>query len=275
MRLRVGLVALALLAAPAASARADSSTATPWQPDVAAATQFAQARYGDIAFAVRTDQGYWSYRATHTFPCASVIKAMALVAYLDHPSVRDRALTQHDKDLLTPMIRRSDDNATSQVVRYVRAWRIRALANRVGMTNFTYGRTLPGTHYWSPTSWGRSSIDAEDQSRYMLHIDDDIDGAHAADHRAFALKLLRTVIPSQRWGIATVQPMGWTLYFKGGWGSGTGWVDHQVALLTRNGQRVSVVILTHNDGSHAYGKATLRGIALRLLKGLDSAQTLD
>jgi hypothetical protein len=35
------------------------------------------------------------------------------------------------------------------------------------------------------------------------------------------------------------------------------------------------VILTHNDGSHAYGKGTLRGIALRLLKGLDSAQTLD
>ena len=27
-------------------------------------------------------------------------------------------------------------------------------------------------------------------------------------------------------------PPGWHLYFKGGWGSGTGWVDHQTALLT-------------------------------------------
>lgn len=29
--------------------------------------------------------------------------------------------------------------------------------------------------------------------------------------------------------IALVRPLGWRLYFKGGWGSGTGWVDHQVA----------------------------------------------
>ena len=61
---------------------------------------------------------------------------------------------------------------------------------------------------------------------------------------------------------------GWRLYFKGGWGSGTGWVDHQVALLTRGDERVSVAILTHLDGSHAYGKETLRGIAVRVLKGL-------
>ncbi len=67
---------------------------------------------------------------------------------------------------------------------------------------------------------------------------------------------------------------GWHLYFKGGWGSGTGWVDHQVALLTRGDERVSVAILTFHDGSHAYGVETLRGIALRLLSGLDSADAV-
>ena len=77
---------------------------------------------------------------------------------------------------------------------------------------------------------------------------------------------------TQRWGIAQVQPSGWRLYFKGGWGSGTGWVDHQVALLTRGDQRVSVAILTYHDGTHAYGLATLRGIAARLLRGLGAAE---
>ena len=60
--------------------------------------------------------------------------------------------------------------------------------------------------------------------------------------------------------------------FKGGWGSGTGWVDHQVALLTRGDERVSVAILTYHDGTHAYGLATLRGIAERLLRGLGAAE---
>jgi hypothetical protein len=36
------------------------------------------------------------------------------------------------------------------------------------------------------------------------------------------MHLLRTVVPSQRWGVARVRPDGWRLYFKGGWGSGSG-----------------------------------------------------
>jgi hypothetical protein len=39
-------------------------------------------------------------------------------------------------------------------------------------------------------------------------------------------------------------------------------------LLTRGDERVSVAIFTYLDGSHPYGKETLRGIAERLLKGL-------
>ena len=41
-----------------------------------------------------------------------------------------------------------------------------------------------------------------------------------------------------------------------------------VCLLTRGDERVSVAILTFEDGSHAYGKETLRGIAKRLLREL-------
>ena len=87
-------------------------------------------------------------------------------------------------------------------------------------------------------------------------------------HRAYALRLLRTIVPSQRWGMAQVAPAGWTLYFKGGWGSGRGLVDHQVALLRRGRERVSVAILTTVSGTHREGKATLRGVAQRLLRGL-------
>ena len=82
------------------------------------------------------------------------------------------------------------------------------------------------------------------------------------------MHLLGSIVPSQRWGIARVRPRGWALYFKGGWGSGTGWADQQVALLRRGRRRVSVAILITSSPSHAYGNEPLRGVAARLLRGL-------
>ena len=89
-----------------------------------------------------------------------------------------------------------------------------------------------------------------------------------ARHRAYGMGLLRTIVPSQRWGIGEVVPAGWTVWFKGGWGSGTGAVDHQVALLTRGDERVAVAVLSTDQRSHRYGKVTLRGVFARLLNGL-------
>jgi hypothetical protein len=82
------------------------------------------------------------------------------------------------------------------------------------------------------------------------------------------MRLLASVVRSQRWGIARVRPPGWALYFKGGWGSGSGAVDHQVALLRRGRRRVAVAIMTTSSPRHEYGKTTLEGVARRLLRGL-------
>jgi hypothetical protein len=239
----------------AIAATAGSTPPPSWHPAIADAIRYAQHRHGEIAFAVRTPGGAWGWHQTELFPSASVLKAMLLVAYLDLPSVQVRPLRPPDRTLLAPMIRRSDNAAAGRVLALVGPARLRALARRAGMRRFT-----PVTGIW-----GLSRIDAADQARYLLHVDELV----APRHRAYAMHLLNTVTATQRWGIARVQPFGWRLYFKGGWGSGTGWVDHQVALLTRGDERVSLAILTHLDGSHAYGKETLRGIALRLLEGLN------
>ena len=247
--------AVAVLAALAVASSA-SAAGQQWQPSMDAAIAYASHRHGTIAFAVRTPTRHWGWHATRIFPSASVLKAMLLVAYLDLPSVRARGLGPQDRALLTPMIRRSDNAAAGRVLAIVGATRLRGLAQRAGMRRFT-----PATGIW-----GLSRIDAADQARYFMRIDSLL----APRHRAYAMKLLNTVTPAQRWGIARVRPAGWRLYFKGGWGSGTGWVDHQVALLTHGDERVSVAILTFQDGSHSYGKETLRGIAVGLLRGLDS-----
>jgi len=244
----------ALAVGLAIAAAAGSAPSQGWRPDVDDAVSYAQHRHGEIAFAVRTPTGAWGWHQSEIFPSASVLKAMLLVAYLDLPSVQRRSLRPNDRALLAPMIQRSDNAAAGRVLGIVRPRGLRALARRAGMRRFT-----PVTGIW-----GLSRIDAADQARYFLHVDELV----ALRHRAYAMHLLNTITPAQRWGIARVQPSGWRLYFKGGWGSGTGSVDHQVALLTRGDERVSVAILTHLDGSHPYGKETLRGVALRLLDGL-------
>src|SRR5205085_2048591 len=131
------------------------------------------------------------------------------------------------------------------------------LANRVGMT-----------HFATDPIWGKTRITPRDQTRFFLHIDSYI----PPRHRAYAMHLLASITALQRWGIGEVAPKGWHLYFKGGWGYGTGLLDHQVALLVRGCARVSIAVLTMHDGSHAYGKDTLKGIFTRLLRGLPTAK---
>jgi beta-lactamase class A len=244
---RLLLAAVVALVLPASASAA-------WKPHVHDAARWAAARHGSVAFAVRVPGHAWGWHARRTFPSASVLKAMLLVSYLNKRSVRGRALHHDERRLLSPMIRRSDNAAANVMVGRVGAGGLRALARRAGMHNFT-----PVTGIW-----GNSRIDAEDQARFFLRIDRLL----PPRHRAYAMRLLRRIVPRQRWGIAQVSPPGWQLFFKGGWGSGTGRVDHQVALLTRGSERVSVAILSYGDGSHAYGKATLRGVARRLLRGL-------
>jgi hypothetical protein len=224
-----------------------------WTPHIASAARWAQTRQGSITFAVRTDEHLWGRGVDRQVPSASVFKAMLLTTYLRRASVRHRDLTDADKALLAPMIRRSDNVAATRVRDLVGNAAVVRLAHRVGMTRFRVAQV-----------WGLSQITARDQTTYFLHIDRFV----PKRHRYYAMRLLRTIVPSQRWGFAQVVPDGWTLYFKGGWGSGTGAVDHQVGLLQRGAERVAIAVLTLNSPSHDYGKATLRGVAKRLLRGL-------
>jgi hypothetical protein len=225
-----------------------------WAPDVRSAREFAATRTGEVSFHVRTEAEHWGLDADRAVASASVIKAMLMVAYLSRPSVRQRDLRAAERRLLGPMIRRSDNAAATRVRNIVGDGALRRLARRAEMKRFSVHPV-----------WGLSRITARDQSRMWLRFESFV----PRRHRATAMRLLRSIVPSQRWGVARVPlPPGWQLHFKGGWGSGTGLVDHQVALLRRGEQRVAVAILTTGSPSHAYGKRTLRGVAARLLGGL-------
>ncbi len=239
-------LACAALWAPAASAL--------WQPDVRAALAYAGSRSGEVSFALRTEHRAWGWRAERTVPSASVLKAMLLVAYLDDPRVRGRALTGSDHRLIDPMIERSDNTAASNVLGFVGASGVYGAAQRAGMRAF----------HLDPVIWGLSRINAGDQSRFFLHIDREV----VPRHRTTAMHLLASVTASQRWGIGRLRLGGWQLYFKGGWGAGTGEVEHQVILLLHGSTRLSAAVLITNSPSHLYAQRTLQGVFEALLRGV-------
>ena len=242
----MALITVALCVAPAA-------VAGTWRPHIGDARKYAAARSGSVSFGVRTRNGLRGIGVERTVPSASVVKAMLLVAYLRQPDVRQRRLGGTERALLGPMIRRSDNAAASQVCNIVGTSGLARLAQRVHMRRFRATRP-----------WGLSTIDVADQTRFFLHIDRQL----PRRHRRYAMRLLSSIVAAQRWGIARARPPGWALYFKGGWGSGSGWVDHQVALLRRGRRRVAAAILITSSPSHEYGNETLRGVAVRLLRGL-------
>ena len=226
-----------------------------WQSRVTAAVRYAETRAGTVSFAVVDEAGrLHGYHARAIAPSASVLKAMLLVAYLRRADVRDRPLQQWERDLLAPMIRRSDNHAATSMVGLVGDARLNALARAAGMDHFRL--------HWPV--WGESEITPRGQALFF----DRIDSLLPSRHRAYALHLLATVVPSQRWGVGRVPHRGWRLSFKGGWGSGTGLVDHQVAQYTAGGERFSLALFTRFNPNHEYGKETLRGLDARLLAGV-------
>jgi beta-lactamase class A len=229
-----------------------SSSGGSWAPGVEAARTYAAGRHGRIRFAVIDDDGrFRGIRWARTAPMASVFKVMLLATYLRRAG--DRALSERDRDLLAPMIRWSDNYTARRVRDIVGPAAIRRLARDADMRHFRLHST-----------WGLSRTSARDQVHFMYRLE-----RYVPDrHERYARRLLHSIVRSQRWGIPPVTPNDWEIYFKGGWGTGTGRVTHQVAFLESGGRRIAVAILTEFSPSHRYGTRTVRGVAARLLRGL-------
>jgi len=248
-RTLAGAVAVSLvLGAPVASADAASC----WGGRVTRAAAFARAREGRVAFALIDPDGRLHQRGGGaSFRTASLLKPLLLATYLRRPGVRRRSLTRSERALLDPMIQRSDNDAASDILGRLSASSIARTARASGQRRFRLVTPI----------WGLSRTTAVDQARFFRNLD----AVLPARHRAYAHRLLRTIVLSQRWGVARARPAGWRLEFKGGWGSGSGQVNSQAARLTKDGRLLTLAVMTESNPSHDYGSATIRGVTARLL----------
>ncbi len=264
----VGL-SMALAVGVAAQAGAESRAARPvhttphggsaggWTPKFRSARRYARGRTGDVRFAVIDQFGRMQQlNGARTAPMASTFKALLLATYLSRPSVRNRGLHGWERDLLGPMIRSSNNDAATRVRNILGAGPITAMARRANMQDFHYS-----------SIWGLSRSSARDQARFFWKWDRYV----PKRHERYARYLLKHIVPSQRWGFGRAKPKGWDLFFKGGWGVGTGRVNHQTAWIEHGRCRVAMAVQTEFSPGHTYGTQTIEGIAERLTDGIGRA----
>ena len=210
------------------------------------ARDYVRGRAGTVGFAVVEPGGRLrGLRMNRWFYSASVVKAMLALEVVRE--ARHRSLTSTERALLRPMITVSDNGAASTVYRRVGGAGLYRVARAAGMTHFTDGG-----------NWADAHITPADQARLFLRIDK----LAPERHRTYLRGLLASIVASQRWGIAPVAAeRDFRIMFKGGWRTN---ISHQVALLERDGQRMSLAVLTRGAGD-GYGRLTETGVAERIL----------
>jgi hypothetical protein len=220
-----------------------------WDKRLKAAKRVAGDRAGKVSFSIRGGGVRRSWKGSDRYRAASVVKAMLMVAYLRRYS--DRRLDDYERERLRIMIRRSDNQAATEVRDIVGNESLDAIADKLGMRCF-------GT----ASSWGSTEICSRDMALFMKKIDELL----PRRHRQFAMGLLKRIVKKQRWGIAEVT--GWTPFFKAGWYDDAPgvWRVHQVALLRGpEGQELAVAVLSSAQKSKGYGIATIRKVARALI----------
>jgi hypothetical protein len=217
------------------------------------AQRYLAGRAGVKSFAVVTSEGRMYGAHVHRrFVSASVVKAMLLVTYLRKLHHEHRGLDSYSRSLLDPMIHVSDNNAATKVWSIVGDNRLRRLARRAGMKDFS----ISGI-------WANAMISAGDQARFFYEMKRLL----PHEFRHYANHLLSHIASYESWGIpAVARPRGWRVFFKGGWrGTSRGQLVHQVARLRRPHERIAMAVFTDGDPSMGYGIQTIEGTAGRLL----------
>ncbi|MEU0253562.1 serine hydrolase [Streptomyces sp. NPDC006184] len=198
--------------------------------------------------------------ATTAFDSASTVKVTVLATLLWDARKHDRYLTDTEADLATAMITQSDNDATSKLWKQLGAAKIQGFLTAAGMT-----KTVPGADGY----WGLTQENVTDEQK-LLQLVTARNSVLSDNSRAYILKLMGQVVPSQRWGTPAGAPSSVAVHVKNGWlqRSSHGWRVHSLGTFNGAGHDYMVTVLTEDDSTMDYGVATIQDVATAIHKDL-------
>ena len=199
------------------------------------------------------------------FDSASVVKVIILGTLLRETETQHRHLTASEAYLARLMITQSDNNAASALWAHVGRGRLEYFLGRAAMNETQLG---PGGY------WGLTQITAHDElllMQLLQYPNTVLDNAS----RDYALTLMAQVIASQRWGVPAGAPADLTVHVKNGWLplATHGWRIHSIGCFTGHHRGYSIVVLTEDNPSMAYGVTTIQQAAEAIHSQLNPAGT--
>jgi beta-lactamase class A len=189
---------------------------------------------------------------TH-FDSASVVKVTILGTLLRDAQAAHRSLTSRERALAWAMITRSDNHAASALWDEDGHVRLQRFLDAAGMTE---------TVLDPDGAWGLTRITATDETKLLWLL---LQPNRVLDtsSRDYELALMADVIPAQRWGVPAGAPRSLVVHVKNGWLplAPFGWRINSIGGFTGHGQKYSIVVLTEDNPTMAYGVSTVERIA--------------
>ncbi|MGW6457766.1 serine hydrolase [Streptomyces sp. NPDC055078] len=189
--------------------------------------------------------------ADRRFDSASVVKVTVLGALLREAAERGRALTGREARLVRDMITRSDNAATDALWRQL---------GRAGIEDFLAAAGMADTVPGEGGRWGLTQITARDEQR-LLALLTTANSVLTDASRAYVLKLMREVVPAQRWG--TTAGASATAQVKNGWlpRAAHGWRVHSIGAFTGGGRNHTITVLTQDNATMGSGVDTVEAVS--------------
>ena len=189
------------------------------------------------------------YHGTWPFDTASIIKADILAVLLIQHQQIGTALSPDERRLATAMIEDSDNNAATALWDAVEG----GMGMEAGNAVLGLRHTLPDDSGTWGGAWGLTTTNVTDQLRLLTDLTSARSPLDAAN-RAYALGLMRHVQAGQNWGVTGAADPDSSPVVKNGWlPIESGWVINSIGVITHDGHRLLIAVLSDGQPDEASG----------------------
>ncbi|SOD75176.1 beta-lactamase class A [Jatrophihabitans sp. GAS493] len=202
------------------------------------------------------------YGSTSGMVEGSIVKLDILLSGL----ADEDGLSSYQRSNAVPMIENSDNGAADSLFRSIGGNATMNAANkRFGLTS----TDLDGSG-----QWGLSTTSAADQILLLKQLTG-ASSVLSAKEKSYALGLMSDVEKDQRWGVGAAADKGSSFVNKNGWlnvdNDGGLWLTNSNGIITVDGQKVLLSVLTQHNRSFGAGVSLVEALAKASAPGVIAA----